>query len=195
MAMLDVILCPDWESRYYSFDAAWSPGEELASMRDGSGDHLFAVFQPAGCWLKGFAHESAMSPWRDDGARQLWAGVLDAVPAEFALCVTEPAFHIEETTFCLWRRTSDSRWQTGPVEFPAGHRDPDGSEELLSPFDGDPEHYRAWAEEHYERPVDLAAVKSVYAHEPISQELLLVLNPAATLASLQPDLQEIAYPA
>lgn len=32
-------------------------------MRNGCGDHFFAHFTPAGCWLKGFAHESRMSPF------------------------------------------------------------------------------------------------------------------------------------
>ena len=38
LALLDAILMPDWEYRYYSFDANWSDEEMLASMRDGSGD-------------------------------------------------------------------------------------------------------------------------------------------------------------
>ncbi|WP_328392400.1 hypothetical protein OHS70_00395 [Streptomyces sp. NBC_00390] len=38
LAMLDAILSPDWEGRYYSFNAGWAAGVELASMRNGSGD-------------------------------------------------------------------------------------------------------------------------------------------------------------
>jgi hypothetical protein len=38
LAMLDAILSPEWEYRYYSFNAAWGPAQELASMRNGSGD-------------------------------------------------------------------------------------------------------------------------------------------------------------
>lgn len=34
LAMLDAILSPDWESRYYSFNAGWADGEEMASMRN-----------------------------------------------------------------------------------------------------------------------------------------------------------------
>jgi len=57
MAMLDAILRPEWEFRYYSFNAAWAEGEQMGSMRNGSGDDFFAHFSSAGCWLKGFAHE------------------------------------------------------------------------------------------------------------------------------------------
>ena len=40
MAVLEAIMSPEWSSRYHSFDAGWSPGEEMASMRNGSGDEL-----------------------------------------------------------------------------------------------------------------------------------------------------------
>lgn len=49
MAMLDAILSPEWEYRYYSFNANWSTGEQMGSMRNGCGDHFFAHFTPAGC--------------------------------------------------------------------------------------------------------------------------------------------------
>jgi len=54
MAMLDAILCRDWQFRYYSFNAAWAAGEQMGSIRNGSGDDLFALFSSAGCWLKDF---------------------------------------------------------------------------------------------------------------------------------------------
>ena len=33
MAMLDAVLCPEWQFRYYSFNAAWAAGEQMGSMR------------------------------------------------------------------------------------------------------------------------------------------------------------------
>jgi hypothetical protein len=99
MAILDAILSPEWEFRYYSFNAGWAAGEQMGSMRNGTGDHFFAHFGPAGCWLKGFAHECPMTPYREAPARA-WPGVLDAVPIEFADCLREPAFIVEDVTFC-----------------------------------------------------------------------------------------------
>lgn len=64
MAMLDAIIPRDWESRYYSFNAHWGDGEQLGSIRNGQGDEFFAVFNTQGFLLKGFAHESPMSPYR-----------------------------------------------------------------------------------------------------------------------------------
>src|SRR4051812_22282843 len=83
MAMLEAVLCPEWELRYYSFNSSWAKGEQMGSMRNGSWDELFAHFGPAGCWLKGFAHECPMTPYRTR-RKQVWPGVLDVVPDEFA---------------------------------------------------------------------------------------------------------------
>ena len=94
MALLDAIICPEWHIRYYSFNAKWSPDEQMGSMRDGSGDGFFALFNAAGCWLKGFAHEAPMSPHRNDGTNRLWPGIVDSVPVEFRDCLREPAFNV-----------------------------------------------------------------------------------------------------
>ena len=191
MAMLDAILSPEWEYRYYSFNARWAEGEEMGSMRDGSGDDFFVLFNAAGCFLKGFAHEASMSP-AGQSPEQVWPGVLDGVPPDFARGLQEPAFRMEDATFCLWRRSGDDSWQVGPVEWPEGP-DPDGSAGLLSPLDGEPETYRAWAEDYYERDVDLAPVRAIYTHEPLTEALVAGLNPDVTLGELEADVVEIGY--
>ncbi len=192
MAMLDAIIRPEWQFRYYSFNATWSAGEQMGSMRNGSGDDFFAHFSPAGCWLKGFAHEYPMTSYRENPPRP-WPGVLDAVPAEFLGCVREPAFSVTDVTFCIWRRYVDTSWQVGPIEFPPAHPDPDGSAFLLSDLDGRPESYRAWAADYYEREVDLAAVEHVYRHLSITPEVVARLNSEVSLSDLAADISEIGY--
>src|SRR4051812_25663361 len=78
IALLDAILSPQWDYRYFSFNAVWdaSMNERMASMRSGSGDEYFLVFSPNGAILKGFDHEAAMSPWASDPVA-IWPGVLD----------------------------------------------------------------------------------------------------------------------
>ena len=71
-------------------------------MRNGSGDEHFIHFNSHGAIMKGFAHESSMSPWATDTG-QLWPGVLDDVPSEFHDFLTEPASSI------VWRRSDLSR--------------------------------------------------------------------------------------
>lgn len=193
MAMLDAILCRKWASRYYSFNSVWSANEQMGSMRDGSGDEFYALFNSAGCWIKGFAHECQMTPYRDQPPR-LWPGVLEVVPNEFADCLQEPAFSIQNTTFCIYRRHSDPSWQIGPVQFPQGDSDAHGSQSLLSPLDGRPESYHSWAEDYYELELNLGAIASVYAHRPLTTEMVMQMNPEVSLQDLSSEINEIGYP-
>jgi len=81
IAMLDAILSPEWDYRYFSFNRKWdeSRDERMASMRNGSGDKYFLVFSPQGGILKGFDHEAIMSPWSRE-LHDVWPGVLDSCP-------------------------------------------------------------------------------------------------------------------
>ena len=192
LATLDAIMSPEWEYRYYSFNSKWVDGEMMASMKDGSGDDYFILFTSQGAIMKGFAHESSMSPWSNE-TEQVWPGVLDQVPDEFAAFLTEPAFSMEATTFCVWRRNEDPSWQTGEIEYP-GEEDPDGSEDLLFILDGDPNTYRDFAEQYYERSIALDVVNGVYAQVPLKPDMIERLNPEASVEALRSDLEEIDYP-
>jgi hypothetical protein len=192
LAMLDAIMSPEWEYRYYSFNSKWAEGEMMASMRNGSGDEYFIRFNSHGAIMKGFAHESCMSPWATDSG-QLWPGVLDGVPDEFKDFLSEAAFSIEDTTFCIWRSHSDSSWQVGKIDFPEGD-DPDGSEDLLYMLDAKPSTYKGFAEEYYERAVDLAAVGYIYQHKPLTDEIVKMLNADRSKEDLKSDIEEIGYP-
>lgn len=193
LAMLDAILCPEWEYRYYSFNSKWAPGEEMASMRDGCGDGYFTVFSKAGAILKGFSLRS--EAWRSILRQgRSWPAVFDGVPEEFASFLEEPAFSIEEATFCLWRRSSDPAWQAGSIG-PLEGKDPDGSAELMPLLDGNPKAYQEWAEDHFETLVALSAVESIFGHTPLTEHVVKLLNPDLSLEELADDLAEIGYPA
>ena len=108
-------------------------------------------------------------------------------------CLREPAFVLEETTFCLWRQRGDAAWQHGPVDWPADEPDPDGSSALLAPLDGRPETYAAWAAEYFEHDVPLATVRAVYDHRPLDRDLVSTLT-RRPLEALRADAAEIGYP-
>ncbi|MEU0098104.1 hypothetical protein [Streptomyces sp. NPDC006267] len=197
LAMLDAILCPEWDHRWHSFDARWSPTEALASMRDGSGGEYSVVFSADGAYARGFDHESPMSPYVDDGP---WPGVLDDVPAVFRRYVDEPLFSDESglpvVTACLWRAGDDDRWRAGSIDFPEDGEDSDGADWLFSLLvTGTPESYREWAEDCFETAVDLEAVRHVYALRPLTDEVITTLNPERIPAELAEDVREIGYPA
>lgn len=192
LAMLDAVLMPEWDNRYYSFDARWGDGEMLASMRNGSGDTYAILFTAAGAVIKGYAHESELGRYAAESGDP-WPGVVDDVPPEFQTMLAEPAFPVEETSFCVWRKADGPVWEVGAIGFPPGE-DPDGSRLLLSILDGNPRTYQEWSEEYYERSVPLAAVEAVYRHQPLDDDLLGQLNPNITAAELSDDVQEIGYP-
>jgi hypothetical protein len=77
---------------------------------------------------------------------------------------------------------------------PPAHPVDDGSECLLTPLDGQPETYQAWAVDYYERAVEIAAVEHVYRLEPLTPDVVTRLNPELSLGELAADIQEIDYP-
>ena len=193
LALLDAILEERWQYRYYSFNSKWSSSEQMGSMRNGSGDDFFAMFDSSGCFLRGFDHESKMTPWRKKPPK-VWPGILETVPSQFAASVIEPAFHMEDTTFCIWCLASDSEWSRGVIQFPEDIVDPDGSEWMLSELEGKPEMYWAFAEEYFEVDVDVSAISRVFTHEPLSPELLAAFPANRNLAEIIADAEEKGYP-
>jgi len=192
LATLDAIIERDWNRRYFSFNSKWDTTEQMASMRNGEGDSWFLVFGPQGAFLKGFDHESKMSPAANEMGR-IWPGVLSEVPEQFKSFVKEPAFSPQDTTFSIWRGHDDDGWHKGKIVYPEG-KDPDGSARLLSILDGNPKTYRRWAEAYYKRPISLPQVEHVYAHKPLTEGVVQALNPGTHLAELSDELAEIDYP-
>ncbi|MFI6585918.1 hypothetical protein [Embleya sp. NPDC050493] len=194
MAMVEAVLNPDGE-RYYSFSATWSESQETASMRNGSGDEFDIVFSSAGAYIRGFDHESPMSPYVDD---EPWPGVVDSVPEVFHDCVTEPAFMFDDmpaVTVCMWREAGDDRWRAGEIDFPEGHADPDGAGWLFRLLtDPTPEAFQDFAEDYYETAVDIDAVRHMYAHRPLRRDTVRALNATASWASVAEAAAAIGYP-
>ncbi|MFD7446664.1 hypothetical protein [Streptomyces sp. NPDC059909] len=197
LAILEAVLSPEWAYRCHSFDDHWSETELMASMRNGSGDEYSIVFSPAGAYVRGFAHESPMSPYAEDGP---WPGVLDEVPDVFRPYVEEPAFSDEDgmplVTACMWRETGDDGWKAGTIDFPdEAPEDPDGAEYLFHLLvDRSPEAFQRWAEDYYEVPVDLEPVRHVFSSRPLTEEVVRALNSEIVLADLVKDITEIGYP-
>ena len=176
----------------FSFAPKWSRHSQLGCYDNGCGDELYAHFTPAGCFITGFAHESMMTPYRTDPPI-LWPGLLDDVPPEFATSLDEPAFDIQATTFVVWRRDSDERWQTSKITYP-DDADPDGSEDLLGELLMSAAEFTEWLEENYETDVDSAIVLRVFGGEPIAPGELRSLCPDAKLSDLIDAVSKTGYP-
>ncbi len=193
LAMLDTIMSPEWEYRYFSFNAKWGDGERLGSMRNGSGDDYFVYFNDEGALIKGFDHESEMSPYANDKL-SVWQGVVDGVPEAFLEFLKDPSMPPEYTTFCIWRLHSDSGWETGLIDYPSSDAEADGSEWLLFALDENPDTYSEFAAEYYETSIDSDAVREIYAHTPLAAEIVAKLNSELNITDLAADIEEISYP-
>jgi len=175
LAMLDAVLSPEWGSRRHLFDAHWGDGEVMGSLRDGSGDELFALFNGHGCFIKAFEHELP-------GARLPLDAAYAGVPAPFRAAAAEPAFSPGEVTFVCWRRMEDMAWRgMGGCRFLPG-------------LDGRAGTYRDFATENFEVDLNVETVAAVFGHAPLTPALSRRLNPAAGLQAAAADAAKIGYP-
>lgn len=187
LAMLDALLSPDWQDRCFSFDHRWAPGQQLASVRDGSGDHAFVLFIEDGCILKTFDHEQ--TPVQDNS---LFLGELALqLPKLYQGFLHEPAFVLEDVTAVTWFDLTQGQWQAAFAGSQEKAAQPDELLRLLK--SEDPSEAVAWAEDTYEVDVPLQSVQTLYRHEPLANQLVMSLNADLTLADVMDDAREIGY--
>ncbi|MEU0794078.1 hypothetical protein ABZ342_28760 [Amycolatopsis sp. NPDC005961] len=115
----------------------------------------------------------------------------------FRECVEEPAFSDEYgtpyATVCLWREHGDAVWRHGVITFP-DHGD-DGADWLFGLLtDGTPEAFREWAQDYYEMPIDLDAVRHVHSGQPLTAKVVTALDSATTLAAVADGVAATGYP-
>ena len=176
--MLDAILMPEWEYRYFSFNANWDIRESLGSMRDGEGDDYFILFiktQPLGVIGKVFSKNSSIS-------NNEVASIIDRTPKHYAAFCNEPAFSISEMSFCFW--TEDCKW----IAIPRNN-----NLEYLG-FLVDSKMYSDWASKYDETSICKDAVDRIYNFEPLNKDLIKMLNPNVTMTDIIDDIKEIEYP-
>lgn len=191
LACLDAILSPEWESRYYSFNAHWAPNEQMASMRNGCGDDWFMLFDANGCvGVKGYAHESAAAA---HGRKAFSNALLAAVPTTMPRFANEPAFDWAYTTFVYVAELPQTAPRRLRSNTPIDELD-DGAGEFLAHLIGSAADYVVFALEYFEIEIELALVEHVFALKPLSDALIAGVSPERTLAALDEDLKEIGYP-
>ena len=185
LAVLDAVICPEWEFRYYSFDPNWSLGQWMASMRNGSGDHWFLVgIAGVGAALKGLSHESPAFRHNDS-----LPSILNEVPELLAADFTnEPAFDMRNVSFVAWWLDTNPVWRVGTA------KQEDGSGWLLEVLLGMPAAYHRFAEEYFERDVPIAAVESTFLGVPMTRQVAGSLNPSLDWPQCKEMLAELGYP-
>ncbi len=221
ISTLDAIICPDWQYRYYSYQNNWDTalGEECMSMRNGSGDEFSILFSQSGAIINGLGHESEMSRWSEVAVKSknifqnifgkkqtefkqdIWPGVVDKVPIEFQHFIFGEPIKSKGTTFCIWRKYTDHKWNIGDIAFPNDDYK-DGSEHLLFILDNNPQTYHTWAIDYYDdnfegnpNKLDLDLVKYIYENRNLTKDIAFKINSnVEDFEKLKSDVNEIGYP-
>ena len=218
ISALEAIICRDWELRYYSYQNNWDEelGEEYFEMRNGQGDQFSILFSKFGAIINGFAHESEMANWEEivieqkgflkkmfgkketEMKQNIWKGVIENIPDEFKHFIFGEPIKSIGTTFCIWRKNDETKWNIGEIDFPKD-KYADGSSDLLYILDNNPATYRKWALEYYDehfedRKLKIETVKHFYDSQKITKKIVLELNPEIEdFEELKNELREIGY--
>lgn len=172
IALCEAIISPDWESRYYSYNAHWGEDEELASMRNGSGGKWFL-------WIK--RDLMAFNCIDDVPSLDNISEVLAQFPADSSGFIAEPAFTLPESCFLMYFQNGNwTKFGTATELVKSAQ----------AVFEWQPVDYVTWAQEYYGRDIDLYAVKDIFNGK-ITEEIVRKLNPDIGLQELKTDLQEI----
>ncbi len=201
LSVLDLIMSPEYQDRYYSFDSHWGENETMGFMNNGSGDCFIALFNSAGCFINGSAHEYPLflfrggRMFRDRKMRKQWKRILKKVPSEFSSAFSDSRlkFTMMSRSFCFWRFYDNGSWICN-VPDTDRTRDPDGSEFLLRLLDPDPRCYQVFAKEYYEEDIPLSPICHIYGHAPLTQEVIDLLNKEVKLDAIEDELLRIGYP-
>lgn len=182
-ALLSVVYSQEEHYRCFRFDPAFDGGVSLGTYDNGSGDHMHVVFGGEHVAIKGFDHESPVSPYARDG-HSSWPGIFEDFPAESHALLSDPALMREDVTFCVW--WSGSEWECGALEFLGG--EDDGSSFLLPMAMMNAVAFVAWVKDYYECDADPSIVQSVFDGVPLDRAMIVALNPdrdaGAALAEL-----------
>lgn len=184
LAVLDAIICQEWEYRYFSYNSRWDVDSQMASMRDGEGSEYFILFLDDEAAIKGLVNgkERIGSVTLKKLATQMPARLVSKF-------IMEPAFSVSDSTFIFWMCESKPYWQS-----PLSTKRNDGASALMQWLLSDARFYKKWAEDYYEIDVDVSVVEKVFGHERLMMSDVLRLNDDVDVDLLRNDLQEINYP-
>jgi len=175
LALMDAILMPEWEYRFFSYNCNWDEkgNESMASMRDGEGNEYFLYFSDLGVAGKLLFENQIQNP----------LSILEKIPDIFESFKNEVAFNLNHTTFFFWRSYQDEKWVVSPNNlkfYP-----------LLGFIKNSYKGYQQWAENYYERDIDSKTLKEVFTFLSVNSEQLSILNSELTLEDLKEDMEEI----
>lgn len=202
LAMLDAILDPQGEFRYFTFDQYWGEQQAMAAMRDGEGSHYFILFgkneaatQPAVTFAIGKLYDKAL---KSQGLTakldiELLKDIDKANKALLQSFLDETAFDNDDASLYFYQFNDSPTWSALPemtdipfLGFLANQ------EAAYAPWASD--YHEAVDDEHSEVEIDAEVVAAIFAHQPLNKEMIYRLNPLVNLEQLVEDILDIGYP-
>lgn len=174
LALVDAIIMPEWENRYFSFNYFWNveENEKMASMRNGEGSEYFILFSKYGVVGKILCNNMKNKD-----------SIIGKVPEVFSSFKYEPAFKIEERSLLFWRQFLDQEWASSPSQ--------DDSLLLLNFIAKGLDYYSNWARKYYDIDIDIEVLEDVFINHNVNNENLYRLNPNISKEIFLADLYEI----
>lgn len=172
---------------------------------DGAGNTMSVLFSDAGVFIKGFDHESCMSPHAKGREYKNFPGLFTGFPPALRKYLENPALigddepecfpatfddgttlKVPATTFCTWWDAGSKRWLHGKIAFPKFEaHDSDGASFLIESLNTDRfcEEYD-WSE---------TLVPAIEQRKPITEAMLAGNKRKPDPARLAAYLSEIGY--
>lgn len=175
IAVLEAIICPEWEYRCFSYNSHWGDEEEMASMNNSSGDEWFL-------WVKG-RHAAVKLINYEIGILSDISSIRNEFPPSYAEFISESAFSIDDSS-SLWY-LMDNDW----VKFDV---DREEARSMLAVFDWSALDYKEWADDYYENDIPIEAIENIMAGS-LTEGDVQLLNPDLRLKDLDEEIEEIGY--
>ena len=173
-AVLDIIMLDKEEEwlRTTTYYPNYFENVDMFKIDNGSGDNMFILFSEHGVIIKGFDHESGLSPYANESFK-LVDGIYDLVPKELLNLLNDKSIEKEVATFCIWKTPEDLVWKKGKIINPKGV---DDGKFLLSYININPEDWKSWAEEYYDEDFDIKSIEKIYLNKNITPEMIEEIN-------------------
>lgn len=192
---LDIIMNKEEDSwlRVSSYYKNYIDGVDFGKIYNGAGDHMNILFSRNGVIIKGFDHESILSPYCNE-ENEIAKGIYDNVPKELMKLLSDESLEVDDVTFCLWREKADSTWKKGDVTTPEEYEEDDDGEGFLTGYIfEDAKSWVQWAQYYYNKEIPLEYVKVIYENKKITRDVIEKINPERNIYEAIKELEVIGY--
>lgn len=192
LAMLDAILDPAGNFRYFGFDQYWDDQQAMAEMHDGNGSHYFIMLsnmkEDAQPYAVGKLFAKSLTQTADVPKIN---NIANNSPLQDFL--DEDAFKHDEASLYFYQLANESVWSVTPAieNIP-----------FLGFLANKEAAYIPWARDYYqpdfepdsEITIDEQIVADIFAYKPLNKEMVQRLNPLVNIDQLVDDILDIGYP-